>query len=210
MEEPSTTQIPSTQSLTLPQPPPVIAPEYMRPPGSIKVFGVIHLVFAAYGVCTGIFGILSTLFMGKIMNMTQMGSQAAPAEVAKLTSMMDDLKPYQLIQAGFTIILAVMLLLAGLSLLKMRDKGRVQSNAYAWTSIVFKLIYLAINIAIIIPLTKAMTLGDMPPEAGEFGNSINLMMTIMPIISILATLTYPIVALIMLNTRAVRNFLAGR
>ncbi len=202
--------LPSESSFTLPQPPEQIAPELMRPPGQIKVFAIIHLVLAIYGFCTGIFGILSTLFFGKIMNMTQMGGNAAPAELQKMNDMMESLKPYNIMHAAFTLILAVMLLLAALSLLKNRDNGRKQSNYYAWTSILFKVIYLAVNILVIIPVTKAMTMSDMPHVSGQMATGLDLMVTIMPVISILITFIYPIVALVMLNTREVRNFLAGR
>ena len=182
----------------------------MRPPGQIKVFAIIHLVLAIYGFCTGIFGILSSMFFGKIMNMTQMGGNAAPAELQKMNDMMESLKPYNIMHAAFTLILAVMLLLAALSLLKNRDNGRKQSNYYAWTSILFKVIYLAVNILVIIPVTKAMTMSDMPHVSGQMATGLDLMVTIMPVISILITFIYPIVALVMLNTREVRNFLAGR
>lgn len=202
--------LPSESSFTLPQPPEQIAPELMRPPGQIKVFAIIHLVLAIYGFCTGIFGILSSMFFGKIMNMTQMGGNAAPAELQKMNDMMESLKPYNIMHAAFTLILAVMLLLAALSLLKNRDKGRKQSNYYAWTSILFKVIYLAVNILVIIPVTKAMTMSDMPHVSGQMATGLDLMVTIMPVISILITFIYPIVALVMLNTREVRNFLAGR
>jgi cytochrome bd-type quinol oxidase subunit 2 len=201
---------PSEPSFTLPQPPPQIAAELIRPPGQIKVFAIIHLVLAVYGFCTGIFGILSTLFFGKIMDMTQMGGNAAPAELQKMNDMMESLKPYNIMHAAFTLILAVMLLLAALSLLKNRDKGRKQSNFYAWTSIFFKVIYLLVNLFIIIPVTKAMTMSDLPPVSGQIATGIDLMVTIMPVISILVTFIYPIVALVMLNHREVRDFLAGR
>lgn len=202
--------LPSESSFTLPQPPEQIAPELMRPPGQIKVFAIIHLVLAIYGFCTGIFGILSSMFFGKIMNMTQMGGNAAAPELQKMTEMMESLKPYNIMYSAFSVILAVMLLIAALSLLKNRDKGRKQSNLYAWTSLGFKVIYLVVNVLIIIPATKAMTVSDMPDMPGDVSTGIDLMMTVMPVISILITFIYPIVALVMLNTREVRNFLAGR
>jgi len=202
---------PSENSFTLPQPPPVVTTEQLLPPSRIKVFGVIHLVLAAYGVFVSGFGLLSALFMDQFMKKFPFMAQAQGSDVEKYAELMKQIQPYSIMQAVFGIILAIMLLLAGLSLLKERDKGRSQSNLYAWTSIVFKVINLIVSILVIIPLTKAMTMSNLPTSGpDEFNAMLDLSLTIMPLISILFTFLYPIVVLIMLNARSVRAYLAGR
>lgn len=201
----------TSTSYTLPQPPPEIPAEFVRPPSSIKVFGVIHVILAAYGLITGVFGIVSTLFLKSFVEFIPgMKGQQAGIELEKTTALMKELQPYSLTHAAFALVLAVLLLLAGLGLLRNQEKGRKWSVRYAWTSIVFKVIYLIVNLVVILPLTKAMAMSELHTIPDNFSGTMELVMTITTVFSVVITFVYPIVTLVILNGKQVRSYLTGR
>ncbi len=198
----------------MPQPPEYVLEPMIHEPASIKVFGIMHLVIAAYGVLTGLFSLVSTLFFQgmsqSLMSGSIPGGPSGGAQEKAMLEYMNELKPFTYGSLAFSLCLTVMLIIAGIGLLKSRDLGRVMSIRYAWASIVTKVIGVAYTIAFVMPATKRMTDTLYQGLPGAMGNTMGSVMQYSPLFSILVTFTYPVVVLFMMNHDKVRQYLAGR
>ena len=123
---------------------------------------------------------------------------------------MSELKPFTYISIVFTFILAVMLIIAGIGLIKGREKGRVMSIRYAWTSIGMKMVTFIYTIVVVIPATKRMTDTLYQGLPGGLGNSMGSVMQYSQLFSIIMTCAYPIVVLIIMKGQKIKEYLAGR
>lgn len=197
-----------------PQPPPHV-PDFLVPePGSIKVIGIMHLVIAAYGLFTTVFSVLGALvFQGMSQRMlggSLPGGVSSGAQETAMLQYMNELKPFTYISCAFSFGLAVMLIMAGIGLLKSRESGRVLSIRYAWASVSTKVINLILAFAFIIPVTKRMTDALYQGLPGGMGNMMGLVAQYSQVFTILISFTYPVVVLVLMKGEKVRQYLAGR
>ena len=212
METPSPYQSP--QSHMSPQPPADIPDVMVREPGAIKVFGVFHLVIAGYGIIMGLFSLVSTLFLQeftqKLTSASRPSGPSAPDQEMAMMSYMNELKPFTYGSIAFSFILATMLIIAGIGLIKGREKGRVMSIRYAWTSLGMKLVTFIFTIAVVIPATKRMTDTLYQGLPGGLGNTMGSFMQYSQLLTIIMTCAYPIVVLIIMKGQKIKEYLAGR
>lgn len=197
-----------------PQPPMDVPDVMLREPGAIKVFGVLHLVIAAYGILMGLFSLLSTVFFQGISKSLATprgaaGPSGADQEMAMM-NYMNDLKSYTYVSLAFTFLLAVLLIIAGIGLLKGREKGRVMSIRYAWVSLLTKAITFAITIAVVIPATKRMTDTLYQGMPGNLGNTMGSVMQYSQLVTILFMCIYPIVVLVVMKGQKIKEYMAAR
>lgn len=192
-----------SHSATIPAMPPAVAP------GQIKVLGIIHLVFAGLGLITILFGLVSEKF-GESMLATQEkagGVQATQAQISR--AVVEASKPITWFGYASALILGVLLLLAGLALLKRKQTGLSWSNRYAWTSIAFKVINLILFVTILMPkiggLFHALESGG--PEMRTVGSVMKMTTIASGIASPLVACIYPVLVLILLNRDSVRKSL---
>lgn len=192
-------------------------------PAAIKVFGIIHIVFAGLGVLMAIFSFVSLLMqeaLARFMNVTTPTAGAADEEVVQkvqelMATMQKDLMLPTIVSILFTMILAVLLLLAGIALVRKRKKAVSISNLYAMASIAFKVI----GVVLFFTITKAAqerfyeSYTAFLEEAGSPGaagltNAMNVTGAVTGILTPVLMMIYPIIALVMLNRPSVREFLA--
>lgn len=209
--QPSPYETPPSQFVQASEiPPPLMAAG--PPPASIKVFGILHLILAGWGVIGGIWTVLMLLFFGDFlawMNRLAGGKQPDSAQQAQL-AYMQEIAWLNWLQLAFSAVLTVMLLMAGLNLIKTRDKGRVLSVRYAWTSIGMKLVGLALMVAFALPAATRMNEAILGNTSHQFGNMMGAMTTVSSLIGMASTLIYPILVLFIINGQKVRDYLAGR
>jgi hypothetical protein len=186
-----------------------MAPQIAREPGAIKTFAVLHLVIAGIGVLTVLYQTLSFVFSNKVM-----GAIGKPPEIAEIqASYMKQLSVFSWAGIVFSLILIVMLFMAGLALLKAKDRGRILSLRYAWTSIVMKVISAIVTIVWVMPISKRMMeeiYQGMPAMPAGFSSIMSTLVSYSTLIIILLTLAYPIVVLVMMRNEKIKNYLAGR
>lgn len=200
----------------LPQPPPMPVPVQVEPQ-AVKVFGVIHLVFAGLGFITGLWNLASFFFAGMLVGFP--AAATTPQMQAQMQAQMEmqtELRWVSLMTGIFMIGLAVLLLISGLKLVRSNPDGIPWSNRYAWTSIATKLVSMVVAIGWVVPKTKAlmeqvMTGSGMPAGPGQsVVSAMGGMMSISGVISPLVSCTYPVLALYFLNRPAVKEWSASR
>lgn len=207
----------------LPQPPPMAALPQIQP-GRIKVFGVIHIVFGALGILGALFNIaMGTLIplLNQAMEGATTGSGAADPQMVELLAavktMLSDMIPVYLVKGLSGLVVAILILVAGIRLVKCRKSAVGSSNLYTWASIGARClnlgVYLAIGMAASNRYYEAMEkLGPTSASAPgmgmmQFQQSMGVGVAI---IGSLVAMVYPILAFIMLNKPVAKQFLADR
>jgi hypothetical protein len=212
MDTPSPYQTPHTQMP--PQPPRDVPDVMLQEPGAIKTFGVLHLVIAGYGMLMGIISLVSTVFFqGLSKNLATPRGVAGPSGAEQemaMMSYMNELKTYTYASLAFSFALAVMLIIAGIGLLKGREKGRVMSIRYAWASLAAKLVGIVMTVAIVMPATKRMTDTLYQGMPGGMANTMGSVMQYSQLFGLLITCTYPIVVLVVMKGQKIKEYMAAR
>ena len=197
------------------QPPPNLAMETVIEPASIKVFGIFHLIIAGLGSIATIFGLVMLQFsnqFSKLMTMAPPGSSsgASSQQEKAVIQYLGETRTYTYITSGFSIILAVMLIIAGIRLLKKRESGRVMSIRYAWASIAAKVITLVMMLTFMMPATTRYNEAMFSSIGSGMGSTMNVVTQISQLVGLAMTLIYPIVVLIMMRKEKVITFLAAQ
>lgn len=205
----------SPQSTMMAQPPPNLAMGTIIEPPSIKVFGIFHLVVAGLGIIGTIYGLVMLQFSSQFSKMMTIAPPGAPAtgpsaQELAMNQYMHDTRLFTYIGFGFALVLTVMLIIAGVGLLKRRESGRVMSLRYAWTSISFKMINLLIFLTFMMPATTRYNEAMLSSMPAEMGSVMNIVTQVMQVLSLLAGCIYPIVVLIMMRKENVKTFLAAQ
>jgi hypothetical protein len=191
--------------MTPPAPPiPVV------PPAQIKVLGILHLVFAGFGLLMLLGNLAIQLFNEKVWaSQAQVGGdQAFQAEVSR--KMVESLQGYSWLQYAGSAVLTVLLVVAGIGLLKRRRSGLVWSNAYAWSALTLRISSVAYFLAVIVPKLDQIIERT---TAGKATDSTILLVTKASmigggVVSSLASCIYPVLVLILLNRESVRRSLS--
>lgn len=179
--------------------------ELIREPGAIKTFGVIHLCIAGCGILYTLFAIVSSLFTKNIF-----GSMPAAAsdQMDAALQYANELALVTNLQYAGSLILGVLLIIAGIQLLKVRDAGRRLSIKYALLSLTFKAIYFFVTMLYIMPKTKAFT--DAMYRDIPGGPLMGSLVQFMTLAGVLAGCIYPTIVLIMMRGKTIKDYLAGR
>lgn len=170
-------------------------------PQTVKVFGILHVIFGAYGVfailiaIVAMFGINPFLaLMPKTPGMTaQMEQQAA---------MQAEMLPVTIIGTVIAIATTAFILTAGILMLKRRRNGLKWSNRYAWTSLAGKVFNAVVTVLYTYPIMKKSMSGI--PGAME-GVMIGSM-----VFGIVITCVYPILTLALLNRPKTKEWFAAQ
>lgn len=181
-------------------------------PSQVTVFGIMHLVLAVCGVLmVAISGMMQEF--SRTMMAAQAGAPGFAGAQARLQEEILDLSkgPTAVYSAG-TIVLAVLLAVAGILLLKRRAAGVKVSNVYAWLSIALKVTSLVLFFAWTLPKLEPMlaqVAKEGGPEAAVFGNVMRISMIAGGALSPVMMCVYPVLALVLLNRPKVKQALAA-
>lgn len=144
-------------------------PNSAKPPGQIKVFGILHLVFAGLGLVMQLF---SVLMRGVNENLyaaqEKMGGQQAMQ--ARLSRQMgQSMESITWFQFGIAVILSTLLILGGIGLLKSRASGLKWSITYAWTAIALRVLTVVVCLVVVLPKMNAAMEGMVHGMGGSGG-----------------------------------------
>jgi len=159
-------------------------------PGAVKVFGVMHLIFAAIGLFWGLYSLVSPFFTHLFV------SPKDPTYELQM-KLQADLKWVSIGTGVMVLVLAGMMLVAGLKLLRSDPDGVKWSILYAWISIASKILSAVAGILVVVPATKSMMRGvfessGMSAGPGkEMASVIDIVMSVSSVAAPLISCTYP-------------------
>ena len=176
-------------------------------PQPVKIFGIMHLVFGAYGIFNVViaiaFMVFGNFFLKFLPQTPEMAAQAAAQD-----EMTRRLMPLSIATTVLTIAVTALIIIAGIALLKKRRSGLKWSNRYAISSIIMKILLTILTITFTFPATKEMMQSHSPSGAHAVGVEIGMMFG--TLVGVLLPIIYPIVALILLNRPAIKDWFANR
>ena len=181
---------------------------HLGQPQTVKVFGILHIVFAGFGFLSSAWGLFVAVagnpFLGFGASTPAMQVQAK-AEAA----MQERLLPLTIGSTALTLVITGLMLTAGILLLKKRQSGLKWSNRYAWTSLVGKVINAVMIFAFILPASKAMTDQLSKGSPMPAGLMEGIMLGSM-VIGLIISCIYPILTLVFLNRPNVKTWFANQ
>lgn len=179
-------------------------------PQTVKIFGILHLVFGAYGIFTILSGLVVIFFGNVFMDMLPQSAEMS-AQAQAQAEMNDKLMPLNIISTILTIVVTALIITAGVTLLKKRRSGLKWSNRYAIASIFMKLVVAILTITITLPAMKEMMQSQVPAGAstGALG-AMEIGMIGGALIGVLLPVIYPALTLVLLNRPATKDWFSNR
>ncbi|MFK7912084.1 MAG: hypothetical protein AB8F34_16010 [Akkermansiaceae bacterium] len=180
--------------------------------GIPKVFGILHLVFGGLGLVFGLFAIVSALFTEQMQKM-----QFATYSDELKEKMMEAMQPvyetqkWDLASSCFSLVLATIMIVAGIKLVKYRRQGLKISNIYSALSVVHKLAAVGIVLAVKAPAMKQVgeRLEDIGgAETAAMSSMIGPIAIVTGIVTAVLMAVYPILCYFLLNKKQSKDSLS--
>jgi len=160
-----------------------------------KVFGILHMLF-------GIFGVVSLVGTFLLPSIFDKIAQSMPAEEAEeLQKIMENVSPAPMVTI-VSIVLALVMIVAGILLLKYKDTGRSLTNGLSVLNIVWVIVVTVLNYQKQL-ITMKIQLGDQVDAMSE--QTFNMIVIGSMAIGALASMIYPVLSLIFLNKGNVKK-----
>jgi hypothetical protein len=191
--------------------PPVMPALAVPEPATVKVFGILHLVFAGIGAIGALWGLFIALVGNPFLKMIP-ESQQVGAQMEAQLAMQEKVMPMTVISSALSLVVTAIMITAGIRLLKKRRSGLKWSNLYASSSLAAKGVNLILTLLIAVPATQEMSRRLMA-EAGTPGSMESAMSGVMVgsmIFGVVITCVYPLLTLILLNRPTVKAWFATR
>lgn len=202
----------SSNYQTDPSSPPEL-PQHLTPqPSAIKTFGILHIILASFGLLCNLGGLGFVAAASSIFaSMKESLPEKDRLAFTYLEQMLATNSALVLAQFLSGVVLTIMLFIAGIGLLKRKPIGRTASVVYGITSIVTKVVLAVITMIYFRDVNEQLTANFMQSQsglsAGAAGSGGNI---ISDLISLLSSCIYPILTLILLNSRKVKEYLRAR
>ena len=182
---------------------------HLGQPQSVKILGIFHVILAAYGFITSAFGVFVAATGNTFLNLFPK-TPAMAAQMQMQTEMQQKMMPATILSVVLTLIIATLMLIAGIKLLKKRRDGLKWSNRYAWTSLAGKLGNLGIAFAITIPVMREVQGRMASPAPGMPPAAMDTIMIISTLFGVIVMCSYPILCLILLNRPNTKQWFAAQ
>ncbi len=199
------------------QPPPLTPQEmaarqnteysHIAQPQTVKIFGIMHVLLGVYGLGATALGIL-TVWVGNPVYKFMPKTPVLAKQMQMEAQMQDRMMVASVIALGMTVVLAVLILLAGIKLLKKRRGGLVWSNRYAWASLAAKVVTLVLTFLYTIPAMREIAVDPALPAAAQA--VMRSTMAIGAVVGVVVTCIYPILTLILLNRPSTKAWFANQ
>lgn len=181
-------------------------------PQTVKIFGIMHLVFAGFGVLGLIWGIATLAFDMPANPFIPAPRTPQMVQQAQMqAAMQEKLMPMTLITNAISVVVIALMTIAGIQLLKKRRGGLKWSNRYAIASLIAKVIAIVLTFIYMLPAMKEM-MENMPGSSG-MGPAADIMVPAMiggVIIGSLVSCAYPVIVLILLNRPNTKQWFAAQ
>lgn len=203
MTEVSPYQAPSLQG------PPELPPVPLFEPAAVKVFGILHLVFAGLGIIGGIWNLVIGIIGNPLQGLTGDPGGANPQYQAQF-DLQEKLTPMTLTNGILSLLVAVPMIIAGIKLLKKRGSGLKWSNIYAISSLFAKAVNAVFTLVIYVPAMHEMTrtIVGSSRAPGGFSEIMSASIAGGALIGIVISCVYPGLTLFLLNRPSTRAWFA--
>jgi hypothetical protein len=188
----------------LPQPPPMAAPPVLEPK-RLKVFGVLHIVLGALGLVFTVLGLVMKQVAEKF------GSDDPPEMFDQFqTDFSEAAGTFELVSTVLGVGVAVLMIVAGISLVRRRKNCLRLNSLYGWSSIASKVLTIVLFVMLAPALNEVADkyLTDAPPDVKTLINAFKIGFMLMALLGSVLTAIYPMLALILLNKPVVKDFVA--
>lgn len=174
-------------------------------PQTVMVFGIMHVVFAGFGLLSGVWIVFESVvgnpFLSRGPQTPEMAAQAKAQAV-----MEQGMMPMTVISTVLTVIVGLLMLKAGILLIKKRRGGLLWSNRYAWSSLAAKAVNLALTFIYVMPAANGM-FASLPRGAAWIPRLEWIMIGSM-LAGLVMTAVYPILTLVLLNAAKTKEWFA--
>lgn len=192
------------------EPLPMPAPEIAEP-AAVRVLGVMHLVFAGWGILTASWAMFMAVSGNPFLKVARAGVPMTDAMKAQI-SMQAKTQPVTVAMAVLSLLVAIPMIVAGIRLLKKRRSALKWSNGYAYASLTAKMVNLVMSATIIVPAMREMSqsifAGSHAP--GRTEEIMGMVMAGSVIFGSVLACTYPVLSLILLNGSKAKEWFATR
>lgn len=202
----------SSNYQTDPSIPPELPQHLMTPPAAIKTFGILHIILASFGLLCNLGGLG---FVAAAPSIFTSMKESMPEKDRFVFSYLEQILSTNatLILAHFLcgIVLTIMLLIAGIGLLKRKSIGRTASVVYGITSIGSKVVLAVVSLVYFREVNEQLTANFVQSQSGESaGLAMGGRNIISEVFSFFSSCIYPALTLILLNTSKVKEYLSAR
>ena len=158
-------------------------------PASIKVFGILNLMFGAFGIC-GTIGTMAMLFFMPV-------NPNIPNPALDLMQSNPAYRAFMICSLGLGFIFVVILILSGIGLLKNRQIGRKLAIWYGCYAIFSAIVGTVVNVVFVLGPMMAQANQGGPESAAAIGGFVG------GLVGGCLGLIYPILLLVFMNKRKV-------
>lgn len=180
-----------------------------NPPAQIKVLGILHCVIAGLGLLMVVVGLITQGFNESIFEMQQRAGGFQEAQARISGRLMEVTRSITWLSYGISILLAALLVLAGIGLLRERRWGLSWSNRYAWCSIGLKVVLLLVSLLLVVPKMnqELSAFESQPAQLKMFADIMKVSMIAGLVLTPVLSCIYPVLVLVLLNRGNVRKSL---
>jgi hypothetical protein len=182
------------------------------------VIAILNFIFGGLGLIGSLCGGVAFVVGAALLQSLPPGPAGTPNPAQELTKFFQSIPgyiPFMIVSLILGAIMGVVLIVAGVGLLQMRNWGRITSIVYAIAMIIISLFNLGYNLAVVSPamakfqeemLAKAAKAGPGAPPApnpgGQIGGAIG------GVFGLIFSIAYSVVILIVLNLPGIRRAFA--
>ncbi|MGJ8698279.1 MAG: hypothetical protein ACSHYF_18305 [Verrucomicrobiaceae bacterium] len=169
-----------------------------------KVFGILHLIYAAIGLIVGIANAASSIIVRKIYETLHslVRDQNEAIGTAHFEAALNKLIFISTIDGVFRIIMAILLFVTGIHLLQKKSSALKLNRIWAVTRIIAA-VPLVILVGQAEQVLQTVMAGNIPPEGFSMGANSGLSSAF----GIIILSVYPLISLIILSQQSVKNAL---
>ncbi|WP_386818118.1 hypothetical protein [Luteolibacter algae] len=175
-------------------------------PQPVKIFGILHIVFGAFGSISLIWTAI-VLAMGNPAQKLTPPTPELTAQFESQEALQAQMMPITLVSTVIAIIVTVLIITAGIKLLKKRASGLKWSNRYAWTSLAVKGISLVLTLLYTLPVVADATEASLPASMPISPRQLIMITTVL---GTLLSCIYPILTLALLNRPKIKSWFAAQ
>ncbi len=180
-------------------------------PQTVKVFGIMHVIFGAYGILTILLAFVAMAGVNPYLALIPK-TPAASAQMEQQAEMQTEMLPMTIAATVISVVITAFILTAGILMLKRRRNGLKWSNRYAWTSLAGKAFNAVIAIFYTYPMMEEMMSksGGGAAMPGAMAGAMEWVMIGSMVFGILITCIYPILTLVLLNRPKTKEWFAAQ